>query len=245
MGPGSLFENLNPAPFTYSHLPILPTAFPLPMSLLNNAVESIQIGVEDYKSTDDRRHLSAVRNVSAGILLLFKEKLRRLSPRHDPDLLIKRDLLPKLETDGAVTFESTGRKTLDVQQIKERFQHLGVTVDWKLFDSINEIRNEVEHYYTAKSKDAIREALTKALVLIRDFVVRELHEDPLELLEPDCWNTLLKVAEVFAREEEECRKTIDLIGNTIRYAGVLVSRAAQSAGHPWCGHLRVACIVLV
>ncbi|WP_219018032.1 hypothetical protein [Shewanella algae] len=55
------------------------------MSLLNNAVESIQIGVEDFESSDARRVLSAVRNISAGILLLYKEKLRRMSPSDNKD----------------------------------------------------------------------------------------------------------------------------------------------------------------
>ena len=50
------------------------------ISLFANAIESIQIGVEDLLKNDDRRVLSAVRNVHAGVLLLCKEKLRQLSP---------------------------------------------------------------------------------------------------------------------------------------------------------------------
>jgi len=49
-------------------------------TILDNAVQSIQIGIEDYRSSDPRRLLSAIRNVQAGILLLCKEQLRRLSP---------------------------------------------------------------------------------------------------------------------------------------------------------------------
>ena len=41
------------------------------MSLLQNAIDSIQVGVEDYLMEDDRRYLSAVRNICAGILLLY------------------------------------------------------------------------------------------------------------------------------------------------------------------------------
>jgi hypothetical protein len=47
------------------------------MSILNNAIESIQIGVEDFRSEDKRRQLSAVRNVVAGILLLYKDAKQR------------------------------------------------------------------------------------------------------------------------------------------------------------------------
>lgn len=50
------------------------------MSIIQNAIDSIQIGVEDFQSDDDRRSVSAVRNIAAGILLLYKEKLCQLSP---------------------------------------------------------------------------------------------------------------------------------------------------------------------
>ena len=63
------------------------------MSILNNAVESIQVGVEDYLMDDSRRYLSAVRNICAGILLLYKEKLCRLSPSNNGEILIKKDIL--------------------------------------------------------------------------------------------------------------------------------------------------------
>ena len=55
------------------------------MSIIQNAIDSIQIGIEDYESADDRRSVSAVRNISAGILLLYKEKLCQLSPEDNND----------------------------------------------------------------------------------------------------------------------------------------------------------------
>jgi hypothetical protein len=60
-------------------------------TILENAVQSLQIGIEDYQSTDQRRTLSAVRNITAGVLLLFKEKLRQLSPPNSNDVLIKQN----------------------------------------------------------------------------------------------------------------------------------------------------------
>ena len=63
------------------------------MILFANAVESVQIGVEDLLKNDDRRVLSAVRNVHAGVLLLCKEKLRRLSPADE--LLLAQRFQPR------------------------------------------------------------------------------------------------------------------------------------------------------
>src|SRR3712207_4721065 len=93
------------------------------MSLFENAPHSIQIGVEDLASTDARRVLSAVRNVQAGMLLLCKEKLRRMSP--DGDALLKQKLEPVLGPGGVVTVKGVGTKTVDVQGIKGRFKSLG------------------------------------------------------------------------------------------------------------------------
>lgn len=51
-----------------------------PSDLLKNAIESIENGVADFTSGQPRRVTSALRNlyagVYAGVLLLFKEKLR-------------------------------------------------------------------------------------------------------------------------------------------------------------------------
>ena len=62
------------------------------MDLLENAVKSIELGVEDYRTGTHARLLSAVRNIHAGILLLYKEALRRLSPSGSNDVLMRSSL---------------------------------------------------------------------------------------------------------------------------------------------------------
>lgn len=181
------------------------------MSILQNAIDSIQIGIEDYEDGDSRRYVSAVRNISAGTLLLYKEKLCRLSPEHDKELLIKQNIRPIHTEAGDITFEGKGNKTVDVQSIKERFNSLKVAVDWKRFDEINSLRNDLEHYYTSKSPDAIREIIAKSFLLIRDFLVNELNESPQELIGDECWGSLLNVAEVYSAEESACKKSIDKV----------------------------------
>ncbi|MGH9895381.1 MAG: hypothetical protein ACREA0_26030, partial [bacterium] len=65
-------------------------------SLLNNAIASIQIGVKDSESDDPRRIVSSVRNVYAGMLLLFKEKLLRCSPPDSDGVLVRESFVPKV-----------------------------------------------------------------------------------------------------------------------------------------------------
>lgn len=191
------------------------------MSIIQNAIDSIQIGIEDYESDDDRRSVSAVRNISAGVLLLYKEKLCQLSPEDDKELLIKQNIQPAQNEDGEIIFEGKGNKTVDVQSIKERFKSLKVTVDWTRFDEINKLRNDLEHYYTAMSPDAVREIVAKSFLLIRDFLSENLCKDPQETLGSQAWSVLLEVSDVYSAEEKVCRESIDAID--WRYDSVKIS----------------------
>lgn len=181
------------------------------MSILKNAIDSIQIGVEDFQCDDDRRCVSAVRNIGAGILLLYKEKLCQLSPDDNKELLIKQNIRPIQNENGDIVFEGKGNKTVDVQSIKERFSSLKVKVDWNRFDEINTLRNDFEHYYTSKSPDTVKEIVAKSFLLIRDFLAKHLEQDPQEALGTDCWATLLEVSEVYSAEEQTCKEAINKI----------------------------------
>lgn len=200
------------------------------MSLLNNAIESIQVGVEDYLMSDSKRYLSAVRNICAGILLLYKEKLCRLSPSHDKEVLIKKDIRPVDDGAGNVTFIGTGRKTVDLQEIKERFSSLKITVDWKKFDELNQLRNNIEHYYTDKSPDAVREVIAKSFILIRDFISDGLDEEPHQLLGDACWQALLKTADVYEAEEAACKQSFE----DIEFKHPILEEAVEQIRCPSC-----------
>lgn len=180
-------------------------------TLLNNAVQSIQIGVEDYQSSDSRRILSAVRNITSGVLLLFKERLKELSPLNSDEVLLKQYIKPIIGAGGSVEFVGKGNKTVDTYQIEERFKTLGIEVDWKRFRKIIEARNNIEHYCTSESEDRLKELLSDCFLIIRNFVAENLKYEPIELLGEDTWSVLLKITEVYKKELEECRKEFSLI----------------------------------
>ena len=181
------------------------------MSLLKNAVESIQIGVEDFDSDDERRSVSAMRNIAAGLLLLFKTKLCELSPPSDKELLIKKDLIPGVDEGGKLIFVGKGRKTVDVAQIRERLNAMKVEVDWRRVEEITSLRNEIEHYYAKAPPAAVREVVAKSFLLVRDFVQNALQQDPQDLLGSACWQVLLNTSEVFLAEEKVCRESLEKI----------------------------------
>ncbi|WP_323813584.1 hypothetical protein [Cellvibrio sp. NN19] len=208
------------------------------MSIIKNAIDSIQVGVEDFESDDDRRSVSAVRNIGAGILLLYKEKLCQLSPDGNKELLIKQNIRPVKNQNGDIVFEGKGHKTVDVQTIKERFSSLNVSVDWSRFDEINKLRNDLEHYFTSESPDTVREVVAKSFLLIRDFLLEHLDLNPQEALGNDCWATLLNVSEVYSTEERECKATIDAVN-------WIYSSVEESLKHLRCNQCRSSLIQAV
>ena len=177
------------------------------MSLFANAIESIQIGVEDLLRNDDRRVLSAVRNVHAGVLLLCKEKLRRLSP--DDEILLAQRFEPQPDDKGEVSIEGVGRNTVGADDIKKRFKTFHVALDWKRFDAMADIRNHMEHSYFKGTRERARQAVADAFLVIRQLLVEALREDPLKALGPECWNALLENADLFETELKSCQVTLE------------------------------------
>lgn len=176
------------------------------MSLFENALHSIQIGVEDFGSDDPRRILSAVRNVQAGVLLLCKEKLRRLSP--DGELLLKQKLEPILGAGGLLVFKGSGKKTVDTQGIKERFKSLGIKLDWARVDEITSIRNDMEHLFYNGGRKLAQQAVSDAFLVIRDLLTKVLEEEPVGALGHVCWKALLDNNTLFQEELAACQATL-------------------------------------
>lgn len=179
------------------------------MNLLDNAIESIRLGVEDFQAATHQRLLSAVRNIHAGVLLLYKEALRRLSPDHSDEVLVKAKIVPSLDGAGNVVFIGKGTKTADTQQIRERFEGLDISTDWKRFDAIASARNDVEHYRPKLNQHALQGVVASAFAIIRQFVAEELDAEPRELLGESTWQVMLTVAEVYEAEKKLCVDAIE------------------------------------
>lgn len=179
-------------------------------TILTNAVHSIQIGVEDYQSTDPRRTLSAIRNLTAGILLLCKERLRQLSPLDSDEVLIKQKITPSLIA-NKVVFKGKGDKTVDVQQIKERFASLGINADWTKLDAMIKARNNIEHYSTTETHSALRKSMTDAFGFMSVFTATQLDSEPVSLLGQETWQILLENAELYAEELRQCKDSMKLV----------------------------------
>jgi hypothetical protein len=201
------------------------------MDLLTNAIESIQVGVEDYEAGTRPRLLSAVRNIHAGILLLYKEALRRRSPKDSNDVLIMSKILPAPDANGQIVFLGEGRKTVDTQQIRERFETLGINTDWRRFDRINDARNDVEHLYPRLKQEALQGLISDSFLLVRNFILRELRGDPFHLLGEPTWQKMLDVSEVYEAQRHEC----DELMARQNWESVVVKDGLEQMACPHCG----------
>ena len=194
-------------------------------SLLENAIQSLQIGIEDYQANDPRRALSAVRNFYAGTLLLGKEVLVRQAPRADPMEALGTRFRPKPDGNGG-TKVVADRRTIDFATLGPRLSDFGVSVDQAALEKLNRVRNDIEHYFTKDSTEIVRASIATAFPVVAA-LFRHARLAPEELL-GDAWQFLLMDRQVYEQELEECRRTF----SEIRWiAAVLEGREIQC---PYC-----------
>jgi hypothetical protein len=173
--------------------------------LFENAVISIQLGVEDYQANDARRAISAVRNFYAGVLLLAKETLVRTVPEANADELLAAKYKPVPDGNGGVEFIQDGGTTIDFVTIGRRFKDFGLMIDRDALESLNRIRNDIEHFYTDKPKEAVREAVARAFPVVVQ-LFRQIGEKPREHLGAT-WEIMLATRALYEAELAGCRGT--------------------------------------
>ncbi|ACY13544.1 hypothetical protein [Haliangium ochraceum] len=177
------------------------------MNLVENAIESIEVGVEDYQLNVPRRVASAVRNFYAGVLLLLKEKLRQLSPADSNEALL-RERVEFQCTPAGVIFVGTGKKTVDVEEIKRRFRSLKLPLDTHRLDKLRAIRNDIEHYASRHSHSRVQEAIAQTFVLVTRVMSEHLAMSPADTFTGPVWRTMLSEAETFREVEKRCQRAL-------------------------------------
>ncbi|MCU0093822.1 hypothetical protein N8H72_27885 [Pseudomonas koreensis] len=178
------------------------------MNLFENAICSIKIGLNEYQFNS--RLISSVRNIYAGILLLFKHKLILMSDKNSNAALIKQQIVPTINEDGTITWKGIGNKTVDVAGIKTRFKSLEIHVEWDTFDRISRHRNEIEHFYSQLSANDTVQLLSDCFIIINNFLSHHLKMDAKNVLGDEAWRILLEAHEVY---EFELEKNIRSINN--------------------------------
>jgi len=190
--------------------------------LLRNAIISIQLGVEDYQANDPRRAISAVRNFYAGVLLLAKETLVRAAPDADLDELVAARYKPIPDGQGGIEVVPDGRATIDFVTIGKRFKDFGLAIDQKALEELNKIRNDVEHLYTQKPREAVREAIANAFPVVVQ-LFEHMAESPGDHL-GGAWPVMLEAKALYDKELNRCRESLsklNWISETVAKAGLI------------------------
>ena len=171
-------------------------------AIFQNAINAIELGVEDYSlsSEDPRRLHSAVRNLFAGILLLFKSKLANLS-KNDDESLLKAQIIPTLQG-GALRWVGTGNKTVDYTQIKDRFNALKINVDWSRLEALHGYRNDIEHYFDngRYKQTVVAQYIVNGFAIIHEFILSHLGKNPRECFSEETWEIFLKEKAIVEQE---------------------------------------------
>lgn len=198
--------------------------------IYENAIDSICLGIEDYKTEDPKRVLSATRNLVAGILLLFKHKLAEISPAGSNEILIKERSEPK-HINGSIVWVGKGDKTIGTDQILGRCDSLGIRVDGKRIKAIVNYRNEIEHYYTERPNESCKRLISDSFIIVRDFFRDVLHLDPREELGEEVWATMVGINEVHDKERKGCERAL----NEVDWDSELLLNSILGWSCPSCG----------
>ena len=179
--------------------------------LLQNAIDSIRIGVEDYETGDRARSLAAVRNLHAGLLLLAKWVLVKSVPKASEEEVIRVAYEPESDGSGGVRYvPRSGKQTIGLQDIHTRFERFGLRLGRKAkkrLSSLAEVRNEIEHRYSSAGTASVRQTVSEAFVLASE-LFRLGGIDPVQEL-GDAWSVMLNVNEVYENELEACWATFE------------------------------------
>lgn len=170
--------------------------------IYENAIASITLGISDYQSNEEARHISAVRNFYSGVLLLGKQCLLNETPKADPMKVLASQFVPIPNGDGGVDYKPKGQRTVDLLGLRARFGEFDIRWPPGNINSLQKIRNEFEHYHSPAPKEAIRQALADCFPIVQGFF-ETLGENPAEAL--GCaWEVMLKEEKFFAQQKAEC-----------------------------------------
>lgn len=174
--------------------------------LFDNAVASIRLGIEDYRSNDLRRTVSAVRNFYAGVLLLAKGGLLQQAPGvEDPFVLLAANYKPVPNGNGGVEYVAVGQATIDHVTIKSRFRDFNLEIDAQPLAELNKIRNDMEHYFSSHPRELVLQAIARVFPLVvRLFELNG--AEPAKALGEE-WTTMLEAREFFERLHNESSRT--------------------------------------
>jgi hypothetical protein len=216
-----------------------------PQKLKENAVTSIRLGIEDFQTSqkkaseggDPDRALSAVRNLFAGVLLLFKYRIASSvdEPEDQSSLIFNPpEVLPGPDGKGGVIWAPNGKykkTTIDFATIKKRLDTFEISVDWIAIEKMQEERNRLEHLHTTHAVGVTAGFVADLFPVLRDFIAGHLGETPTVLL-GEAWAIMLAHHKFFDVTLADCRTAWAAAEVPERMNGALLIAKCPDCGSP-------------
>lgn len=194
--------------------------------LYDNAILSIRLGIEDFQLSqllvedggNPTRALSSVRNLYAGMLLLFKYRVATsVDSEEDAYKLIHNPpfkILPQPDGAGGITWAPQGNfknTTIDVIQIKERFESFSIDVDWSVVEKLQSCRNHLEHLHPNNTLGEVAGFVADLFPVLSDFIINQLQLVPKAILDSS-WDIMLAHKDFYDAKLEECQSSWENAG---------------------------------
>lgn len=179
-------------------------------TILENATNSIALGIEDIQTDDPKRALSAIRNFHAGVVLLGKTCLLSRAETADPAIVLaaRHKLVP--DGHGNVQIAPRGHATIDVGDLEQRFADFDlswVKEDAKpAFTLLRRMRNAVEHSSHPHSQEDIRKAIGACYPIVAEFF-DILGKNPADHLGTS-WTFMAEQEQLYLKLVEDCLATL-------------------------------------
>jgi len=191
-----------------------PTSFESNMNIagniLKNAIDSLEMGMEDFKSTDEKRLLSSTRNIVAGVLLFVKYVM---VDREGVEAIKVRFSCEKVVATNSVRWvedkTKDKKKTVDVFNMKKRCELLNINVQWDNLGKLIDKRNDIEHFYNLTSSVALRGLISNAYYVLWRIIRDNDLGNPEDVLGEKIMGELTELSGIYNNEKGIIQGQID------------------------------------
>lgn len=196
--------------------------------IMKNAVGMITVGIEDYLIGEEYRKYSAVRSIYAGILLLYKAYLYRITPQggNQGDLIYLHESDVDINTDLSANYKRKIKrnKTIGFDEIIKLLNKTGYSVENDKLRRLNKLRCEIEHLYVNEELKTVDEVFYFSTSLISDFYAKKLQQDPCEDFGEEMWENLVDKKNDFSEKLSESIRTFSTFKNAFPYSGPIIGQ---------------------
>ncbi|UIJ38690.1 hypothetical protein LWC08_03735 [Desulfobaculum bizertense] len=180
------------------------------MDLLDNAIKSIQMGIEDFEDEDSKRAISAVRNIYSGDLLLFKYFLSEKLTDEEFWALKKAGAVQNSKERSDIIFKKDNR-TIGFSDLAKICHVLFKEGVWENVKALNKARNDVEHHYSEYSPGFLCRLVSNNFAFLKYLIEEKLEEDPIIILGEKYWNILKDTEGNYKILEKKCINSLNQI----------------------------------